>query len=37
MEVENLAPEKNLRPKMSKSIPFVDCPSVLDGSMAGDV
>eukprot|EP00588_Corethron_pennatum_P026952 CAMPEP_0194324278 /NCGR_PEP_ID=MMETSP0171-20130528/27192_1 /TAXON_ID=218684 /ORGANISM="Corethron pennatum, Strain L29A3" /LENGTH=114 /DNA_ID=CAMNT_0039083139 /DNA_START=78 /DNA_END=419 /DNA_ORIENTATION=+ len=37
MEVKNLAAEKNLPPTKSKSIPFVDCPSVLDGSMAGDV
>lgn len=39
MEVENLAPMKNIpvAPKKSQSLPFVNCPAALDGSMAGDV
>jgi len=42
MEVKDLAPKqnnKNMQPKkrMSKSVPFMTCPAVLDGSMGGDV
>jgi len=37
MEVKNLGTEKKMPPRMSKAIPFVNCPSHLDGSMAGDV
>jgi len=39
MDVKNLAPNqnKNVQPQMSKSLPFLTCPAVLDGSMAGDV
>mmetsp|Transcript_26770 Transcript_26770/g.32854 ORF Transcript_26770/g.32854 Transcript_26770/m.32854 type:complete len:372 (+) Transcript_26770:38-1153(+) len=35
-EMDSAIP-KNVPPKKSKSIPFVNCPVVLDGNMGGDV
>jgi len=42
VDIQNLAPdvtplEKKVLSKMSQSLPFVDRPALLDGSMAGDV